>query len=125
MVAGMNLVGNILRFSTKADDEVGGAVPTGTVLYANVFGRISARKPTQALLEQGLETPEIFTAVLSPGNISIRENDQYEVVSPVISNYYQKRFVIIGIQYSSMGDPRQYLIVTLRRFDIAHDNLLQ
>jgi len=125
MVAGMNLMGNILSFSTKSDDEVGGAVPTGTVLYANVFGRISARKPTQALLEQGLETPEIFTAVLSPGNISIRENDQYEVVSPVISNYYQKRFVIIGIQYSSMGDPRQYLIVTLRRFDIAHDNLLQ
>jgi hypothetical protein len=125
MTAGMNLTGNIIRFDNKTDDEVGGSVPTGTVIYSNVYGRISARKPTQALLEQGLEVPEIFTGVLSPGNINIRANDQYEVVSPVISNYYQKRFVIIGVQYSSMGDPRQYLIVTMRRFEIAHNNLLQ
>ena len=125
MPAGLNLIGNIWRFSDVTDDEVGGAVPTGTILYSNVYGRISAKKPTQALLEQGLETPEIFTAVLLPGNIKIQPNDQYEVTSPPISSYYQKRFVIIGIQFSSMTDPRQYLLVTMRRFEIAHRNVLQ
>jgi len=125
MVAGLNLVGNIWRFSDVTDDDVGGAVPTGTILYTNVYGRMSAKKPTQALLEQGLETPEIFTAVLSPGNLSIQHNDQYEVTSPPISSYYKKRFVIIGIQYASMNDSRQYMIVTLRRFEVAHRNTLQ
>lgn len=126
MTAGLNLIGNIIRFTaSNRDDAVGGAVPTGTAVYLNVAGRISSKKPTQALLEQGLETPEIFTAVLSPGNINLQHNDQYIVTSPPISRHYQKQFVIIGIQASSMIDSRNYILVTLRRFETAHSNLLQ
>jgi len=124
--AGLNLIGNILRFTaSSSNDSIGGAVPTGTVLYTNIYGRISPKKPTLALLEQGLEVPEIFTAVLSPGNISIQHNDQYQVTGPPISRYYLEKFVIIGIQKSSMDDPRQYMLVTMRRFEIAHINNLQ
>lgn len=124
MTAGLNLKGNIIRFS-YSDDNQGGAVPSGTILYSPVFSRISAMKPTQALLEQGLETPEIYSATLAPGNISIRHNDQYEVTWPPISSYYQKKFVIIGIQNQSFDDLRQYLLVTLRRLEIANSNNLQ
>jgi hypothetical protein len=125
VVAGLNLNGVVWRLVSNQDDEIGGAVPTGTIIYINVSSRISANKATQALLEQGLEVPETFTAVLFPGNISIRINDQYQVTSPAISTYYQKKFVIINIQPSSMMDSRQYLLVTLRRLEIANSANLQ
>ena len=125
MPAGLNLTGRIWRFSYDSDDSVGGALPSGTVLYSNVFSRIQAEKPTLALLEQGLETPEIFTAILSPGTLDLNHNDQYEVTGPPISSYYNKRFRIIGIQHTGMEDERKFLMVTLRRIDEAHSNATQ
>lgn len=126
MTAGLNVSGNVLRFTASSnDDVVGGAVPTGTVVYAPVFARIKAQEPTQALLEQGLETPEIFTALMAPGNIILQHNDQYEVVNPPASPHYGKRFVIIGVQPSDLTDRRKYIRVTMRRIEIAHRNVLQ
>lgn len=130
-VSGLNLKGRIWRFTTPVDDSVGGAVPTGTVLYEPVFSRIRSEKPTLALLEQGLETPEIFTSVLSyaayspTGTFTVLHNDQYEVTHPPISPHYGKRFVIIGIRPTSYSDNRQFLQVTLRRLETANSNLLQ
>lgn len=132
MTAGFNNTGRIWRFtaSTNNDDQ-GGAVPTGTVLYSPVFSRIASEKPTLALLEQGLETPEIFRAELSyigyspTGTFDVQHNDQYEVTAPRISPFYQKRFVVIGIQHVSFNDERKYLRVTLRRLETANSNLLQ
>lgn len=125
MTAGLYLQGRIWRFTYPSDDNVGGAVPSGTILYTPVYARIKSLEPTQALLEQGLETPEMFRAALFPGAMMLEHNDQFEVTYPPISSYYGKRFVIIGIQNSSMEDPRKYLLVTLRRIEKAHDNLLQ
>lgn len=125
MTAGLNLTGKVWRFSDPTDDALGGAVPTGTVVYSPVFSRIKAEEPTLALLEQGLETPTIFTAIMSPGSIFLQENDQYEVTAPVTSPHYGKRFVIIGVQPSDMNDRRRYIRVTLRRFRQAHTNTLQ
>ena len=129
-IAGLNLKGRIWRF-TYTDDSVGGAVPTGQVLYEPVFSRIKSEKPTLALLEQGLETPEMFSAQLSypkytpTGSFDVHHNDVYEVVYPPISSFYQKRFRVIGIQHMSFIDNRQYLQVTLRRMEIANSNELQ
>lgn len=126
MTAGILSKGRIIRFSYPTDDEVGGAVPTGTVLYESVFARIFTEKPTLALLEQGLETPELFTAILTPGNIDLRHNDQYEELAPAISPYLNKKFVIISIQRPSQLDKgRQYLRVVMRRFEEAHSANLQ
>jgi hypothetical protein len=130
MTAGFNSTGRIWRFTNSINDEVGGAVPTGTVLYTPVFSRIASEKPTIALLEQGLETPEIFRAELSytpvpGGSFDVRHNDQYEITSPPISPYYNLRFVIIGVQHVSFNDARRYLRVTLRRLVTANSNLLQ
>lgn len=131
MTAGLDTVGRIWRFTTPADDDVGGAVPTGMLMYSPVYSHITSEKPTLALLEQGLETPEIFSAILSytqfspTGSFDVRHNDQYEVTYPPISHFYQKRFVIIGVQYPPMNDARRFLIVTLRRVETANNNLLQ
>lgn len=130
-IAGFNIKGKIWRFTNPANDSVGGAVPTGTVLYEPVWSRIRSEKPTLALLEQGLETPEIFTAHLaysaySPtGTFDVQHNDQYEVTFPQISPHYGKKFVIIGIRPTSFVDERKHLVVTLRREETANSNNLQ
>lgn len=125
MTAGFLSRGQIIRFSYPADDDQGGAVPSGTVIYHNVSARIFTEKPTLALLEQGLETPEMFQAILAPGDMTLQHNDQYQELAPNISPYLNDKFVIISIQRPSQLDQRQYLRVVMRRFETAHSNNLQ
>lgn len=125
MTAGLNLTVTVFRINDQADDDIGGSQPSGTAIYSGIEGRIFARKPTQALLEQGLETPTIFSGVLVPGTLDVQPNDQIEVTYPLTSFYFGRRFVVIGIQHSSMTDARSFLVVTLRRFEKAHSKLLQ
>jgi len=131
MTAGLNLKGKVWRFTNSNDDDQGGARPSGMVLYDPVFSRIKSEKPTLALLEQGLETPELFSghlsyALYSPtGSFDVQHNDQYEVDWPPISPFYQKKFVIIGVRHASYNDNRRYLQVTLRRMETANSNNLQ
>jgi len=124
MTAGLLHTGRIWRF-TYSDDSVGGALPTGTVIYPQVFARIFTEKPTLAILEQGLEVPEMFSAILEPGNFILQHNDQFEGIGPNISPYIGKRFRIISIQTPSMIDSRHYTRIVMRRLEIANSNLLQ
>lgn len=129
-IASLDTKGKIWRFTTPTDDDQGGAVPTGTVLYEPVFSRIRSEKPTLALLEQGLETPELFTGLFSynynpTGTFNVQHNDVYEVTYPPISIHYQKKFRIIGVRPPSFNDDRRYLYVTLRRMETANSNDLQ
>ena len=125
MTAGLLHVGHIIRFSYPADDSTGGALPTGTVLYTPVYARIFTEKPVLALLAQGLETPELYSAVLEPGDMDLHHNDQFQVDAPNLSPYLNKKFVIVSIQTPSMLDSRKYMRVVMRRFEIAHTNDLQ
>lgn len=125
MTAGLLHTGHIIRFSYPVDDDQGGALPSGTVLYTPVFARIFTEKPTLALLEQGLLTPELFSAILEPGGMDLRHNDQYEVTAPNISPYKNLKFVIVSIQTPSMMDSRKYTRVVMRRFEIANSPNLQ
>jgi hypothetical protein len=121
MTAGMNSKGRILRFTYPADDAVGGSVPSGTVLYENVYARIAEKRSTQALLEQGLETPSIYEVIFQPGSMDLESNMVYEDNGYPSSPYYGKKFVIIGIHLPSLNqDTRRYIAGSLRRFDIAH-----
>lgn len=131
-VAGMNITGRIWRYTAdRNDDDIGGAVPTGTVLYDNIFSRIYTDRPTQVLLEQGLQTSEIFNAYFTyppfsvTGAYDVRQNDQYEVTWPPISPFYGLKFVIIGVQYPTFMDARHHLRVKLRREVDANNNELQ
>lgn len=124
MTAGLNLLCNVVRITDQADDAIGGAQPSGTVVYERVPCRITARKSTQVLLEQGLETPTIFTAILSPASMDIDNNDQIEVIWPQQSFHYGHRFIVVSVSHPSMSDGRGYLVCSLRRFEKAHSNLL-
>ena len=126
--AGYNLVSKIWRFSESAnDDDIGGAQPSGTVLYDNVKTRISSLKPTQVLLEQGLETPTLFSGMVFPPNMDLIHNDQIEITLPISSNFYSKRFRIIGIQNVSThaDESRNYILLTLRRVERSIQNVYQ
>jgi hypothetical protein len=127
MPAGLNQVCRLIRFSYLSDDQVGGAVPSGTILHENLFIRIRSEEPTLALLEQGLQTPTIYTGLLFAGNISIEQNDQVEVVAPMGSWFYGKKFRVIGVQRSSNhpAQDRNQIRVTLRRYEESHSNDLQ
>lgn len=125
--AGLNQVARLIRFSYPADDSVGGAVPSGTIVYENLFIRIKSEEPTLALLEQGLQTPTIYTGLLFAGNITIEQNDQIEVVAPLGSWFYGKKFRVIGVQRSSNhpNQDRNQIRVTMRRYEESHSNDIQ
>lgn len=125
MPAGMNLLCNVVRITDGPDDAIGGAQPSGTVIYASVPGRISARRPTQVIQEQGLLVKEIFTCILTPGTMDVRMNDQVQVVFPPTSPYFNFLFRCIGVQHSSMTDGRGFLLLNLRRIELANSNGVQ
>lgn len=124
MTAGLNSKGRIWKF-TYTDDRVGGSLPSGTVVYDNVYARIAEQKSTQALLEQGLETPTILNAVFEPGTMHLQSNYVYEDCYWQAGQFYGEKFVIIGVHFPSLQDGRRYLTATLRRFDEAHTENLQ
>lgn len=127
MPAGLNQVARLIRFSYPSDDSVGGAVPSGTTVYENLLIRIKSEEPTLALLEQGLQTPTIYTGLLFAGNITIEQNDQIEVVAPLGSWFYAKKFRVIGVQRSSNhpNQDRNQIRVTMRRYEESHSNDIQ
>lgn len=124
MPAGLFLRGRIWRF-TYSDDIIGGALPTGTIVYANVWGRMEAEEQTIALLEQGLETPQLILALLWPGDMDLHQNDQLEITGPPLSNYYNKKFRVIGLRHASMIDARQFITAIVRHIEESHTNALQ
>jgi hypothetical protein len=125
--AGLNQVCRLIRFSYPADDSVGGAVPSGTVLYANLDIRISSQKPTMALVEQGVQTISLFNAMLFEGNAEILHNDQIEITAPSMGWYYGKKFRVVAIQRSGNHpyQERNQIKLLLRRWEQSHDNNLQ
>lgn len=133
MTAGMNLKGNVWRMYTEGrDDDQGGAVPSGTVIYRDIHSRISALQPTLALLEQGLETPTIFNGKFQypafniTGTFEVLPNDVYEVTWPPISVHYGDKFRVISVQYPSFDYfPQKYVVTKLRRLITANSNDLQ
>lgn len=127
MPAGVNIEGRLWRYTTLEDDNVGGATPTGTVIKQPVFARFGQMKASQVLLEQGLEIPDMYQAMLMYTGefLDIRHNDQFEVTHPPISPFYNKRFRIVGYRQSSHPDGRRFVEVTMRRHDMSRTEGLQ
>jgi hypothetical protein len=117
MPAGFNAVGKIIRYDYDPDDYAGGAMPSGTVLYDNVWCRIDAVKPTMVLLEQGVETTTLFQTRLSYKAKEVEENDEFVVTAPVGSVYENVKFRLISVQHTSMrsDDPRNQILVVMRK----------
>jgi hypothetical protein len=122
MISGMNIRMNIWRIEFPIDDEVGGAVVTGTLVYRNVRGRLEEAKPQMLLLQQGLEIPRIFTAHVVPATLIIKERDEVEVSVPTDHSFYGKRMVVRGVETLSMrpSDHRAYTVLSLSKKDFSH-----
>lgn len=120
--AGFNCVGQIYRPVFGDDDLIGGAIPTGTILYDFVPVRIEPLEPTMALLEQGLETPHFYRMAVDARAYAPQENDEIEITMPVNSWYYGHRFRLVSVQHASIGsnDPRRQTLIIARRMDVAH-----
>ena len=123
MTAGLNLVVRVWDYKYnlgEGDDSVGGSQPSGTVLHNQIDARIQSQKPTQALLEQGLEDISMFVGLLTPHTLLVTNNNQLEVTAPANSPYYNEFFRVVGNpQRTSMGasDSRGYLLVNLKRVE--------
>lgn len=123
MAAGINLLGRVWDYQYglgEGDDDVGGSQPSGTVLHERIELRISSMKPTQALLEQGIEDISMFTGFLVNHTLQIANNNQLEITAPANSPYYGEFFRVIGNpQRTSMGpsDSRSFLKVNLKRVE--------
>jgi len=122
MVAGLNTKVRIYRIDFDDDDEVGGAMITGSVAHSNVMARIESNPEEQVLLQQGLQTLRTFNALIVPGSLDVRERDELEVTAPVHHPYYGVRFRIVGVQYSSMDryNPNNYMRLAMVRDVRSH-----
>lgn len=122
MIRGMNARMNIWRINFDPDDEVGGAVVTGTCVYQDVLCRVDSVRPEMVLVQQGLEVPRIFTAHIVPATLQVFERDEVEMVFPINHPYYGMRLTVRGVQHLGMrlDDLRAYIILTLSKTDFAH-----
>ena len=129
MTAGLILTGKIWVFTFTDDDEVGGAQPSGSVIYEGVQVRIENAKNSLALNIQGFETSKYFSAILYPRpDMVLSERKHFlQITSPPNSRHYLDMFRIINIQESNFhpSDPRRYLYLNLERSELGHGNNYQ
>lgn len=123
MPAGMNLICEVWDFSYdlgSGDDEIGGAVPSGTVLYQNISCRIQSNRPTQALREQGITGIDTYICAIANHTLDVENNNEIKITAPTNSPYYGKWFRIMGDPQrtsTSPSDSRGYLLVNLQRIE--------
>jgi hypothetical protein len=122
MTAGLNIKGRIWRVSTPTDDDVGGAMVSGTVVYDNLACRLIPQRPNSLLLEQGLEVDGLYLMEIRPPSLDIREQDHFELTFPSYHPEYGHHFRIIGVQRTSMhpADSRGFINLTMKRSRFAH-----
>ena len=122
MTAGLNIKGKVWRFSTPLDDDVGGALVSGTVVYDNLACRLIPQPPSSLLLEQGLEVEGIYLLEIRPPMMDIRERDEFEVTFPHYHPEYGNHFRIVGVQRTSMHpeDSRGFINFRMTRKRFAH-----
>jgi hypothetical protein len=119
MTAGLNIQARVHRMSVNADDDVGGALITGTVVYECLNTRLTPARPSFLLLAQGLETERLATATVRPGTLVIYERDEFEVVGPINHPSLGERWRVVSVDRPSLhpSDSRGFLNLTLNRID--------
>lgn len=118
MTAGLNIEAKLWRFTTAGDDEVGGALLTGTVYEECVKSRFDMDQPSRLLLQQGIEIRQTATALvrMTKGRV-ILEGDEYEIINPSYHPQYGERWLINGVNYPNLhpADRRGFITLSLNR----------
>jgi len=117
MTAGLNIRVRIWRIEEQTDDDYGGAVVSGTILYNTADARLQALKPDPLLLQQGLEIDSLFRLLVHGSDRPYREYDEVEVIWPPKHKYYGERFRIIKIQEDALHplDRRNFVEFTMSK----------
>ena len=118
--AGINLLCQIWDYNYLSDDSIGGALPSGTMLYEDVAIRIQSNKPTQPIREQGIVGIDTYVGLVPDYTLDIENNNEILITAPPESHYYNKRFRIVGDpQRQSVGaiDSRGSLLLNLQRVE--------
>jgi len=102
MTAGLNMRIKVWRMVEQTDDEYGGAILSGTVLFESLDARMTAYKPDPLMLQQGLEVDSLFRLMVQCSDVDFREYDEVEVVWPIQHKYYGDRFRIMKVQEDSL-----------------------
>jgi len=121
MVAGLNLRVTVWRMVEQTDDDVGGAMISGTPYLEHQDARIAALKPHPLLMQQGLEVDSLFRCLLRGSHQDVREYDEIEVVWPTQHKYYGQRFRIKKVQEDSLHplDRRNMMEFVLSRIEYS------
>jgi hypothetical protein len=123
MTAGMVIAGSIWEF-TDGHDDVGGYLPSGTIVYQGVRARLQNAQNSLQMNIQGYETTKYFSATVQPraGMNLVEKKHYFEVTSPPNHRYYGKMFRIVSIQEPNFhpADPRRYLVINFERSDEPH-----
>jgi len=102
MTAGLHMKVDVIQINYSADDNIGGAVITGTTVYSSLSAVLTPRRPSQASLEPGLETDTIYdfscNATLKRARVAIEERDEILVVWPLAHELYNSRLRVTGVQ---------------------------
>lgn len=119
-MVGLNVRVTLWSIDAGVDDRVGGAMLTGTPQYENLWARIEDTMPTQALLEQGLETVKLISMITRPATLNIQERDEVQVTFPKSHWLYNVRARVVGVQRDSRRDGHMEL--KLERITVSRAN---
>jgi hypothetical protein len=118
---GLNMKARVWRMvnDPTADDDVGGAMITGTLVYGCINMRFTPRPTNFMLLEQGLETRKLEKVMMQPQSLVLYERDELEITGPTNHSDYGHRFRIIELNRQGMhpSDPRMFIHATVERID--------
>jgi hypothetical protein len=120
MPLGLNAKMRVWRMdNSPVDDDVGGAVVTGSVVYDCLACRLTPQRASLMLLQQGLETERMALVFTHPSTLLIYERDEIEMVGPSNSPYYGMRWRVIDVERWGLhpSDPRASITLTVRRID--------
>jgi len=82
------------------DDDVGGAIFTGTQTPAlrQLPATIQYLSPSRLLLEQGVEVKRLAKVLVQPGSLTIYEQDELEVVGPAGHEDLGRFFKVVSVE---------------------------
>lgn len=110
---------DIYRLTQQADDDYGGAVYSGTVVYPNTSCQFEVTPSSRMLLQQGIEVQSIAFALVRPATLQILEQDQFEITWPPYHPQYGKRYKIDKVEADARpaSKAESMLRLTLKRID--------
>jgi len=119
-----NTLFQVHTITQGADDDVGGAVLTGTVSAFCVWGSFVENTPSMLLLEQGIEVKNTATIIIrefsqGPTPRAVYERDEIEVVGPTGHEYMGRRFKVEAVVHmpTHPRDRRRIIKLVVSRHD--------